>query len=125
MAKPAFVRNLGKLAIADVLIGNQDRFSVVMQRGKAAATFNSANFKIWGDGMVGAFDHDTVAFSQELFEQKTGNVDANAWVNTIIGGESFAGVKVAEFDRPMPSLGDSSPTLGRRRCTTSSSRRSR
>jgi hypothetical protein len=102
MQKPAFVKNLGRLAVADMLIGNQDRFAVVMQRGTAQPTFNPANFKIWGDGLIGAFDHDTRAFSQELFEQKGGNPDPQAWINTIIAGEDYTS---AISERPMPSLG--------------------
>ena len=88
--KPAFIKNLGRLAVADALIGNQDRISAVAHKGGFASTFNGGNFKALANGEIGTFDHDTQLYGRDFLARQSRDDNPDTWFKVMIQGETFA-----------------------------------
>ena len=109
---PVFLHNLGKMAVADAFMGNQDRLSIDAKKkpnDPTYATFNGSNFKLMANNAIGGFDHDTHLMGRDFYAQATGKGDPDAWFNVLINGETYA---EAIGERPVPALGALFTTAG-------------
>jgi hypothetical protein len=82
-----FHEQLGRLAAADALLGNSDRFSAVKNEVNLEfAILNPANFKVTAQGIINTLDNDTQLAGLPTLRRFRAQTTPEEWVSFLVRG---------------------------------------
>jgi hypothetical protein len=85
LSQPQFHYNLGRMYVADGLLGSADR--LVHEGDKIGARLNGKNLKVLADGTINTFDSDTVIIAYDTLQASAAkDKSAAAWTKWLING---------------------------------------